>query len=60
VYAPYVANYPPDTAAASLWLRNRQPEKWRDRQNLDVRITEVERRKAMTPEQRARADEVIE
>lgn len=24
-------HYPPDTQAASLWLRNRQPEKWRDK-----------------------------
>lgn len=23
--------YPPDTPAASLWLRNRQPDKWRDK-----------------------------
>lgn len=32
VYAPYTEHYPPDTAAASLWLRNRQPTKWRDKQ----------------------------
>ena len=25
---------PPDTAAASLWLRNRQPKRWRDRVEL--------------------------
>lgn len=31
VYAPYTEHYPPDTAAASLWLRNRQPKKWRER-----------------------------
>jgi hypothetical protein len=31
VYAPYTEHYPPDTAAASLWLRNRQPGKWRDK-----------------------------
>lgn len=31
VIVPYVEHYPPDTAAASLWLRNRQPAKWRDR-----------------------------
>ncbi|HEV2097807.1 MAG TPA: hypothetical protein VGR45_02645 [Stellaceae bacterium] len=31
VYAPYVEHYPPDTNAASLWLRNRQPALWRDR-----------------------------
>lgn len=31
VYAPYVEHYPPDTAAASLWLRNRQSALWRDK-----------------------------
>lgn len=25
-------HYPPDTTAAIFWLKNRQPEKWRDRQ----------------------------
>lgn len=33
-YAPYTEHYPPDTTAASLWLRNRQPSKWRDRQEV--------------------------
>lgn len=36
VYAPYKEHYPPDTAAASLWLRNRQPKKWRDKQDMEV------------------------
>ena len=31
VITDYVKHYPPDTAAASLWLRNRQPKRWRDR-----------------------------
>ncbi len=26
---------PPDTPAASLWLRNRQPENWRDKQDIE-------------------------
>ena len=26
--------YPPDTTAAIFWLKNRQPSKWRDRQEL--------------------------
>lgn len=34
---PYVEHYPPDTPAASLWLRNRQPAKWRDK--LDHEVT---------------------
>ena len=37
VYAPYTEHFPPDTAAASLWLRNRQPDKWRDK--LDHELT---------------------
>ncbi len=35
VYAEYIEHYPPDTNAASLWLRNRQPKKWRDKQPDD-------------------------
>jgi hypothetical protein len=34
VYAKYIEHYPPDTPAASLWLRNRQPKRWRDTQSL--------------------------
>ena len=30
-----VKKYPPDTAAASLWLRNRQPAKWRDKVDIN-------------------------
>jgi hypothetical protein len=35
VQTPLVKHYPPDTAAASLWLRNRQPKLWRDKQDLE-------------------------
>ena len=31
IQTPITKHYPPDTQAASLWLRNRQPKKWRDR-----------------------------
>ncbi|MDZ7669790.1 MAG: terminase [Gammaproteobacteria bacterium] len=30
-WAETTKHYPPETAAASLWLRNRQPDKWRDK-----------------------------
>lgn len=30
---PYTEHYPPDTPAATLWLKNRQPDKWRDKQD---------------------------
>jgi len=43
VYAPYTEHYPPDTQAASLWLRNRQPARWRDKQDVEhsgsIRVT---------------------
>lgn len=31
VRADTVRQYPPDTAAAIIWLKNRQPEKWREK-----------------------------
>jgi hypothetical protein len=34
-YAEYIQHYPPDTAAASLWLRNRQGKRWRDKQEVE-------------------------
>lgn len=35
----YVEGYPADTNAASLWLRNRRPDLWRDKQDVDVTLT---------------------
>lgn len=35
VVTPTIKHYPPDTAAASLWLRNRQSDKWRDKTEVD-------------------------
>ncbi len=31
-----IKHYPPDTAAAKLWLTNRRPDLWKDRSNVDV------------------------
>ncbi|AEG59362.1 terminase [Desulforamulus ruminis] len=31
----YTEHYPPDTAAAIFWLKNRQPSKWRDKQDVE-------------------------
>jgi len=53
VYAPYTEHYPPDTTAALRWLMNRQPEKWRDRREVDLTGTLVHQVARMTPEQRA-------
>jgi hypothetical protein len=35
IYAPYVEHIPPDPAAGMFWLKNRQPDKWRDVQNIE-------------------------
>ena len=32
-------HYPPDTGAAMAWLKNRQPDKWRDKHEIDQNIT---------------------
>ncbi|MGJ0510205.1 MAG: helix-turn-helix domain-containing protein [Methylocystis sp.] len=36
VQEPYIEHYPPDTAAAIFWLKNRQPDKWREKQTVEV------------------------
>ena len=30
-----IKHYPPDTPAATLWLKNRQPKLWRDKQEIE-------------------------
>ncbi len=36
VETPLIKHYPPDTTAASLWLRNRQSAKWRDKTEQEI------------------------
>ena len=33
VIVDYIEHYPPDTAAAVWWTKNRRPEKWRERRD---------------------------
>ncbi len=35
--------YPPDTTAQIFWLKNRKPDKWRDKQEAKVDLTEAVR-----------------
>ncbi|ARK13030.1 terminase [Fibrella sp. ES10-3-2-2] len=46
-----VKHYPPDTQAASLWLRNRQPKKWRDSKEIVVDDKGGSKLKAWTAEE---------
>lgn len=32
---PYVEHYAPDTTAAIFWLKNRRPERWRDKTEVE-------------------------
>ena len=57
---PIVKHYPPDVAAAFIWLKNRRPELWRDKQEIDLKADEslaellkVARERASRPEETA-------
>ncbi len=52
VYAPYMEYHPPDVGAQKSWLHNRQPDRWRERKQVDVAGTLEFRISQMTPEQR--------
>ena len=47
----YIEHYPPDTTAAIFWLKNRQPEKWRDRKEIDANVNLSDELESMTDEQ---------
>lgn len=40
VTTPLTKHYPPDSTAAIFWLKNRQPEKWRDKQEIKHSLDE--------------------
>lgn len=44
---PLVKHYPPDATSMIFWLKNRRPDKWRDKQDLEhtgsVEISSIER-----------------
>ena len=46
-----VKHYPPDTTAAMFWLRNRQPNKWKEKTEGDVNVKTVVNTSGMTDEE---------
>lgn len=56
VTVAYTEHYPPDTTACIFWLKNRQPDKWRDKVQQEVSgpnggpVTSVVHQATMTPE----------
>ena len=53
VYAPYMEHYPGDVGAQKNWLFNRQRDRWKERQGIDVSGTMDVRIAAMSPDERA-------
>jgi hypothetical protein len=45
---PYVKHYPPETAAAIFWLKNRQGQQWREKQLVEI----TDPLASLSPEQR--------
>ena len=37
----YTERYPPDTVACIFWLKNRQRDQWRDRQEHDIKVDDM-------------------
>lgn len=38
---PTVKHYPPDTAAAFIWLKNRRPAAWRDKKEIAIEAIDI-------------------
>jgi hypothetical protein len=38
---PYIKEYQPDTTSIIFWLKNRRPDKWRDKTEHDVNVNEI-------------------
>lgn len=36
IVVPTIKHYPPDTAACMAWLKNRQPDIWREKQEVSI------------------------
>lgn len=47
----YTEHYPPDTTAAIFWLKNRQPEKWRDKKEVDANVNLGDELEGLSDEQ---------
>jgi hypothetical protein len=58
---PYVEHFPPDTAAAFIWLKNRQPHRWRDKKEVHETGDHTSRQPVvfeLSPAAQAHLDEV--
>ena len=49
----YIEHYPPDVTAAIYWLKNRQPEFWRDKKEIENNVKLSDELESMTDEELA-------
>ena len=56
IEVPYTQHYPPDTQAASLWLRNRQPRLWRDKTEIEHGISQEFADRLVRARERAKSE----
>lgn len=47
----YTEHYPPDITAAIFWLKNRQPDKWRDKKEVETNVKLGDELESMTDEE---------
>lgn len=47
----YIEHYPPDTTAAIFWLKNRQPDKWRDKKEVENQVKLSDELESMSDEE---------
>lgn len=38
IQTPIIKHYPPDPTSMIFWLKNRQPKKWREKQDISVEV----------------------
>lgn len=43
IVVPTTKNYPPDVTACIFWLKNRQPDKWREKQDVNLKVDSEEK-----------------
>lgn len=55
---PTVKRYPPDTVAAIFWLKNRKPEQWREKQEIDYTDKTIPDISALTDEEKKALAEI--
>lgn len=51
IRVPYVERFKPDVDAGRFWLTNRLPDKWRNKQETDVRVAQVQFMSSILPSQ---------